>query len=293
MTAATPKFDPPSIDPTAQVDPSATLEEGVIVGAHASIAAGVTVGRGTKLDAYVRLAEQAQIGHDCHLHEGMSVGSKSSIGNCCQLGSDIKNGADSYVKHDVVIGDNVTSGHSLSMHEEARIESGCAFGSETHVGPGAHVHNDVRAGEGVYFGREYRDRQPHGGRVRNQGIAPRESGRRLPSWQQGNRRDRSRRTAQLNHRERSRDRAGRRVRRQPDQTTSRRRTPPGHPANSDSPRTRSRTEPLTKRRGTSEQRLTAPQTRKAAERPARAPLRPPVSSNHRMTHESEGPRRQG
>lgn len=55
----------PIIHPTASIDPSAEIEEGVVVGPFCVIGKGVRLRRGTRLEAHVILKGNTEVGNDC------------------------------------------------------------------------------------------------------------------------------------------------------------------------------------------------------------------------------------
>ena len=100
FTALVERFTPPrprpapGVHPTAFVDPSATLGEGVSVGPRAVVEAEAAVGEGTVLGAGAFVGRGARIGRDSVLHpgahvlEGVIVGERAVLGSCSVLGSD-------------------------------------------------------------------------------------------------------------------------------------------------------------------------------------------------------------
>ncbi len=85
---------PPGIHPSAVIDPSASLENGVRVGAHAVIGARCTVGAGTSIAAGTVLGEDVTVGEGTLLYpnvtvrEGCRIGSRVIIHSGTVVGSD-------------------------------------------------------------------------------------------------------------------------------------------------------------------------------------------------------------
>ncbi|MGE5706968.1 MAG: LpxD N-terminal domain-containing protein, partial [Bacteroidota bacterium] len=85
---------PRGIHPASVIDPSATLGEGVSVGAHAFVGPGCTIGRGTVLHPNVTVLDGVSIGEDCILYPGVTIREGCRLGDRvilqpgCVLGSD-------------------------------------------------------------------------------------------------------------------------------------------------------------------------------------------------------------
>jgi len=62
------------VHPTAVVDPSAALDEGVDIGPYSVIGAGVRIASGCRIDAHVVIEGPAEIGPDNHFHPFCSIG---------------------------------------------------------------------------------------------------------------------------------------------------------------------------------------------------------------------------
>jgi UDP-3-O-[3-hydroxymyristoyl] glucosamine N-acyltransferase len=64
---------PPLVHPTAVVDPSARLEDGVSVGPLAVVEAGAQIGARSRIGAHAFVGRNARLGADCVLHPGSFV----------------------------------------------------------------------------------------------------------------------------------------------------------------------------------------------------------------------------
>jgi UDP-N-acetylglucosamine acyltransferase len=62
------------IDPRADVSPQAELDEGVHIGPWCVVGPGVSIGKGTRLDAHVVVKGQTSLGEDNHIHAFTSIG---------------------------------------------------------------------------------------------------------------------------------------------------------------------------------------------------------------------------
>ncbi len=86
----------PRIHPSAVIDPSAVLGEGVDVGALAVIEAGVTVGAGARIGPHCVIERDSQIGAGTRLAARVTVGFDSRIGARCIIHSGAVIGADGF-----------------------------------------------------------------------------------------------------------------------------------------------------------------------------------------------------
>ena len=124
------------IHPTAIVSEGARIGEDVRVGPYSIVEAGSSIGRGSILEAYIRIREHVEIGCDCHIYENAVLGG-------IPQDHDFK-GEVSYVRiaDDVVIRENVT------------IHRATGEGSQTFVGRGTMLMEGVHLGHNVHVGVE-------------------------------------------------------------------------------------------------------------------------------------------
>ncbi|CUS49266.1 MAG: UDP-3-O-[3-hydroxymyristoyl] glucosamine N-acyltransferase LpxD [Idiomarinaceae bacterium HL-53] len=130
------------IHPTAFVDPTAQLGEGVAVGPNAVIAANAQIGAHTVIGAQCNVGEEVVIGAHCRLWPQVSIYHRVIIGDACTFHSGAVIGADGFGwAHDgkqwikipqlgsVVIGDRVEIGANTTVDrgalEDTLIASGC------------------------------------------------------------------------------------------------------------------------------------------------------------------------
>ncbi|TNC51109.1 UDP-3-O-(3-hydroxymyristoyl)glucosamine N-acyltransferase [Rubellimicrobium rubrum] len=71
---------PAGVHPSAQVDPTTRLGEGVAVGALTVIGADAQIGAGTRIGPQVTIAPGARIGDGALIHSGVRIGRRVSIG---------------------------------------------------------------------------------------------------------------------------------------------------------------------------------------------------------------------
>ena len=87
---------PAGIHPSAVVDPSARLAEGVSVGPHCIIEADAQIGSGTRLGPHVVVGQGSIIGSDCLLHARVTLYHGVHIGSRCIVHSGAVLGADGF-----------------------------------------------------------------------------------------------------------------------------------------------------------------------------------------------------
>lgn len=68
------------VHPSAVVDPSATLGQGVSIGALSVVEAGANIGAGSRIGAQVFIGRDVQLGAHSHLREGVKIGARVRIG---------------------------------------------------------------------------------------------------------------------------------------------------------------------------------------------------------------------
>jgi UDP-3-O-[3-hydroxymyristoyl] glucosamine N-acyltransferase len=84
------------IHPTAVVDPSAKLSEGVIVGAHCVIEDGVQIGSGTRLYPGCFIGKGSVIGNQCVLFPHVTLYERTELGNRVRIHAGAVLGADGF-----------------------------------------------------------------------------------------------------------------------------------------------------------------------------------------------------
>jgi UDP-3-O-[3-hydroxymyristoyl] glucosamine N-acyltransferase len=148
------------VHPSAQVDASALLGEGVHVGALAVIGRGARVGSRSVLHPHVVLGEEVELGEDCVLHAGVSVRERCRLGDRVVVQNGAVIGADGfgfardadgrYHKFPqvgiVVVEDDVEIG-ALTAIDRAAL-------GETRIGRGSKLDNLVQVGHSVTIGED-------------------------------------------------------------------------------------------------------------------------------------------
>jgi UDP-3-O-[3-hydroxymyristoyl] glucosamine N-acyltransferase len=150
----------PGVDPSARVDPTAVLGEGVHVGALAVIGPRARVGARSLIHPHVVVYADATIGEDCCLHsavqvrEGCRLGNRVIVQNGAVIGSDgfgfAKDDSGRYEKIPqrgiVVLEDDVEIG-ALTAIDRAALD-------ETRIGRGSKLDNLVQVGHSVTIGED-------------------------------------------------------------------------------------------------------------------------------------------
>ena len=154
------KHPAPGVHPSAQVDATAVVGEGVHVGALAVVGAGVHLGARSVLHPHVVLYDGVVIGEDCELHSGVHVrehcrlGSRVLVQNGAVIGADgfgfARDAQGRYHKFPqvgiVVIEDDVEIG-ALTAIDRAAL-------GETRIGRGTKLDNLVQVGHSVTIGED-------------------------------------------------------------------------------------------------------------------------------------------
>lgn len=165
-----------AIHPTALVDPSAELGEGVSVGPFTLIGPGVSVGAGTRIGPHVLIERDTRLGRDCVVHMGAVLGTdpqdlkyagepvRLEIGDrvvvreyatlnrgtaalgYTSIGSDCLLMAYAHVAHDCQLGDHVIISNSVNMGGHVTIEDWVT------VGGGTQIHQFARIGCHAFVG---------------------------------------------------------------------------------------------------------------------------------------------
>lgn len=164
------------IHPTAIVDESAELGEGVSIGPYSIVGPGVSIGAGTRLGPHVLIDRDTTLGAECIIHKGavlgtdpqdlkyageptrLSIGDRTVIREYATLnrgttalgftrvGSDCLLMAYSHVAHDCQLGDNVILSNSVNMAGHVTIGDWAIVGGVTAI------HQFVRIGPHAFVG---------------------------------------------------------------------------------------------------------------------------------------------
>ncbi|WP_113906180.1 UDP-3-O-(3-hydroxymyristoyl)glucosamine N-acyltransferase [Aliidiomarina celeris] len=123
---------PVGVHPSAVVDPSAEVAEGVSIGPQAVVSAGAVIGKGSIIGAQCFVGENARIGEYCRLWANVTVYYEVVIGDRCLFHSGVVLGSDGFgwandagkwVKipqlGSVIIGDDVEIGANSTVDRGA------------------------------------------------------------------------------------------------------------------------------------------------------------------------------
>lgn len=149
----------PGIHPTAVVDPSAKLGEGVHVGAFTVIEKGASIAAGAVVEAQVFIGEGCKVGERTHIYPQVTLREGTVIGKDCIIHCGVRLGGDGYGFNNgrredgsvfiekipqlgiVEIGDGVEIGSNTTI-DRARI-------GRTYIGPMTKIDNLVQIGHNV------------------------------------------------------------------------------------------------------------------------------------------------
>ena len=129
-----------SIHPTAIVDESARLGEGVEIGPYCVVGPNVQIGDRTRLHSHVSLNGNLEVGADCKIHPFVALGEPPQ--DFKFKGGDVR----------LIIGDNNTLREHVTMHMGTEGAKGITkVGSNNFFMVGAHVAHDCTVGNHVVF----------------------------------------------------------------------------------------------------------------------------------------------
>jgi len=148
----------PGIHPTAALDPTAVIGEGVAIGPHVAIGAGCRIGRKTAIGGGSVLGNDVELGEESHIHanvtiyDGARIGSRVIIHSGAVIGADgfgFVLAGDRYEKFPqigrVEIGDDVEIGANTCIDRAAL--------GVTSIGEGTKLDNLVQVGHNCRLGR--------------------------------------------------------------------------------------------------------------------------------------------
>lgn len=118
----------PGVHPTAVVDPSARIAEGVSVGAHAVIGAGSEIGAGCEIGANAVIGAGCEVGEGTRIHPSATVHDGVRMGRACVIHAGARIGRDGF-------GFVWAEGG----HRKVPQIGGCVLGDEVEVGPNTNI----------------------------------------------------------------------------------------------------------------------------------------------------------
>jgi len=158
MFAPRPDLPAPGADPTARIDPSARLAEGVRIGANVVIRPDVRVGERTVIMAGCYIGRQTVIGNDCLLYPGVVVRERSRIGDRVIIHPNTTIGSDGF-GYRFENGIHVKRRHigTVVVEDDVEIGAGCCIDrgkyGATVIGAGTKLDNLIQVAHNVQIGR--------------------------------------------------------------------------------------------------------------------------------------------
>ncbi|MBQ6136015.1 MAG: UDP-3-O-(3-hydroxymyristoyl)glucosamine N-acyltransferase [Kiritimatiellae bacterium] len=149
----------PGVHPTAVVDPSAKIGEGVHIGPWTVVEKGAEIGAGAVVEAQVFVGEGCRIGANTHIYPQMTLREGTIVGADCIIHCGVRLGGDGYGFNNgrredgsvyiekipqlgiVEVGDGVEIGSNTTI-DRARI-------GRTYIGPMTKIDNLVQIGHNV------------------------------------------------------------------------------------------------------------------------------------------------
>jgi UDP-3-O-[3-hydroxymyristoyl] glucosamine N-acyltransferase len=148
----------PGVHPTAVVDPSARVGDGVSIGPHCVVERGTSIGARTVIMAGCYLGPAVQIGEDTLFYPQVVVREECVVGSRCILHAGVVVGADGFGfafdagrYHKVPQVGNVEIGDDVEVGANTTIDR--ATTDSTRIGDGTKIDNLVQIGHNVVIGR--------------------------------------------------------------------------------------------------------------------------------------------
>lgn len=148
---------PGGIHPSAIVDPSAVLGEGVKVGPNCVIEAGAQIGANTELQAQVFVGQDTVVGANSLLYAGVCLYHGVSLGEHCVVHSNTVIGSDGFGFAPSSAGwqkihqlGGVVIGNKVEIGANTAIDRGAL--SDTQIGDGVIIDNQVHIAHNVVIG---------------------------------------------------------------------------------------------------------------------------------------------
>lgn len=173
------------IHPTAIVDPSTKMGDGVSIGPYTVVENNVEIGDGTRIDSNVKICYGARIGKECHIFHGAVIseipqdlkfhgedsitiiGDRTRIRECStihrgteqrqrtEVGSDCLLMAYTHVAHDCAVGDHVIMANAVTLGGHVTVDDWAYIGGMvgvhqfTHIGKHAFIGGGFRCTQDV------------------------------------------------------------------------------------------------------------------------------------------------
>ena len=154
-----PPFDP-SIHPTAVIDPSAAIGEGVSIGAHSAIGQDVVIGAGVRIHANATIYDGVKIGAGSVIHSNVSLREGSVLGERVVIHNNAVIGSDGfgYAKDEEGHWLKIPQTGIVVIEEDVEIGAGTTIDrasvGETRIARGARIDNLVQIGHSCTIGED-------------------------------------------------------------------------------------------------------------------------------------------
>jgi len=149
-------------EPTQNIDPFFSREEGVTIGKFVIIEDGVKVGKGTKIKNFVELRRGTEIGENCFIDGYVRMSGNCRIGSNVTLRYGVTIARNVIIGNDVFIAPNVMTIHDpdwntvisdgVSIYTAAVIDAGVTLTNRCVVGALSFVRRPGCIREGLYVG---------------------------------------------------------------------------------------------------------------------------------------------
>jgi acetyltransferase-like isoleucine patch superfamily enzyme len=133
----------------ASIDPSAEIDESAIIGGGSIIGAFVEIDKQTILGGCVELGIAASVHKNSQIGQETTIGARSEIHKDSFMGERNQIGNDSTVNKNVTTGDDISVGDYSQIHKESSIGSGTTIGNNTEINKNALIGENVSIGSDV------------------------------------------------------------------------------------------------------------------------------------------------
>lgn len=154
-----PRFEP-FIHPTAAIDQTAQLGEGVWIGAHVAIGRNVVIGARVRIHPNATLYDDVRVGPGSVIHSGVSIREGSKLGERVTVHNNTVIGSDGfgYAKDEEKCWLKIPQTGIVVIEDDVEIGAGttidCASVGETRIKRGAKIDNLVQVGHSCTIGED-------------------------------------------------------------------------------------------------------------------------------------------
>lgn len=150
----------PSVHPSAVIDPTARISEGVSVGARSVIGAEVELGPGVQIHPNATLYPQVKIGRDSVIHSGVAIRERTLIGERVIIHNNAVIGCDGfgYAKDEEKRWLKIPQTGRVVIEDDVEIGAGTTIDrasvGESRIGRGSKIDNLVQVGHSCTIGED-------------------------------------------------------------------------------------------------------------------------------------------